>query len=166
MRIASTLPKIAAAVLVLSCLAMDATAAVRISGNAEWVVLEVESASLGEVLAALRQVLPLNISVRGTTPQTFSGTYSGSVRRVLVRLLSSDNHDFFLAVRPGVLQLTLLDRKPGGSVSVVSAVSGLRDANDSSLMALAAATAHGGGSRDSRVRQQRLLRPLGSADPY
>jgi hypothetical protein len=150
----------------LSGLATDAAAAVRISGNAERMVLEVENASLGEILAALRQAFPLNVGVRGDTAHTFSGTYSGPLQRVLVRLLSSDNHDFFLAVRPGVLQLTLLDRGPGGAVPAVAAVNGFADASDPNLTALAAVAAHGVGSRDSRLRQQRLLRSVESADPY
>jgi hypothetical protein len=163
---ARTLSEIAAALLVLGCLTSGAAAAVRISGNAERLMLEVENASIGEVLAALRQALPIRVSVIGGTARTFTGTYSGSLRGVLKRLLSGDDHDFFLAMPTGGLQLTLLDRKPGGVVAVMATVDDLADANDPSLVALAAAAAQGGGSRDSRSRQQRLQRFVGTVDPY
>ena len=162
---ARTLPKIAAVLLVLGCLTSGAAAAVRISGNAERLMLEVENASLGEVLAALRRALPIRVGVIGGTGRTFTG-YSGSLSGVLKRMLSDDDHDFFLEMRTGGLQLTLLDRKPGGVVSVMATVYDLADANDPSLVALAAAAAQGGGSRDSRIRQQRLLRFVGTVDPY
>jgi hypothetical protein len=155
---------IAAVLLMLSCLASRAAAGVRISGNAEQLVLEVENASLGEVLAALREALPIQVTVIGDTARTFTGTYSGSVERVLMRLVSHDDHDFFLAVRPGGLQLTLLDRKPGGSRPAMAAVSGVADANDPHIAALAA-TEHGSVSRAGRLRKQRLLGAVGSVDP-
>ena len=163
---ARTLPKIAAVLLVLGCLTSGAAAAVRISGNAERLMLEVENASLGEVLAGLRRALPIRVGVIGGTGRTFTGSYSGSLSGVLKRMLSGDDHDFFLEMRTGGLQLTLLDRKPGGVVSVMATVYDLADANDPSLVALAAAAAQGGGSRDSRIRQQRLLSFVGTVDPY
>jgi hypothetical protein len=162
---ARTLPKIAAVLLVLGCLTSGAAAAVRISGNAERLMLEVENASLGEVLAGLRRALPIRVGVIGGTGRTFTGSYSGSLSGVLKRMLSGDDHDFFLEMRTGGLQLTLLDRKPGGVVSVMATVYDLADANDPSLVALAAAAAQGGGSRDSRIRQQRLLSFVGTVDP-
>jgi len=165
------LASIAAALLMLGCLASGAAAAVRVSGNAERLVLEVENASLGEVLAALKQALPIKISVMRDTSRTFTGTYSGSLEQVLKRLLAGDNHDFVLAAQSGGLQLRLVERKTGGAMPVVSplvaAVGDLADANDPGLVTLAAAAAQGGGSRDSRIRQQRLLmRPAGGVDPY
>ena len=163
---ARTLPKIAAVLLVLGCLTSGAAAAVRISGNAERLMLEVENASLGEVLAGLRRALPIRVGVIGGTGRTLTGSYSGSLSGVLKRMLSGDDHDFFLEMRTGGLQLTLLDRKPGGVVSVMATVYDLADANDPSLVALAAAAAQGGGSRDSRIRQQRLLSFVGTVDPY
>ena len=163
---ACTLPKVAAVLLVLGCLTSGAAAAVRVSGNAERLMLEVENASLSEVLAALRQALPIRVSVIGGTARTFTGAYSGSLRGVLKRLLSGDDHDFFLAMRTGGLQLTLLDRKPSGVEVVMATVDDLADTNDPSLVALAAVAAQVGGSRDSRMRQQRLQRFVGSVEPY
>jgi hypothetical protein len=60
------------------------------------------------------------------------------------------------------VQLTLLDRKPSTAAPVVGAFGNLADADNLSLVVLAAAAAQGGGSRDSRVRRQRLL----SIDPH
>jgi hypothetical protein len=47
----------------------------------------------------------------------------------------------------------------------MAAVSDIAVANDPDIAALAAAAAHGSGSRDSRLRKQRLLRTVGSVDP-
>lgn len=172
MRTARALSTIAAALLTLGGVAPGAAAAVRISGSPDRLVLRAENASLAEVLAALRQALRLDISLKGGTAHTFTGTYSGSLRGVLTRLLAGDGHDFFLALRPGALQLALLDRKPGRAVpvaavaSTAAAAGDLADANDPGLAPLAAAAAGSRGSRDSRIRRQRLLARTVGPDPY
>jgi hypothetical protein len=159
---------VAFALLTLSFGVAQAAAAVHVSGDADHVVLQADKAGLDEVVGALRQSLRVDLQLKGATARKFTGTYSGSLQQVLSRLIGGDGHDFFLATNGQTLQLTLLDRKSGRAVVAAASLSGeFADANDPNRAVLAAAAAQGGGSRDSRMREQRLkMHPAAGVDPY
>jgi hypothetical protein len=82
-----------AASLLLVCTAPTLAAAeVRFSGNIDQFVLEAKNATLSEIVSGMRSALKCKIILRGSTNQQFTGTYSGSLRRVLAHLLKDANY--------------------------------------------------------------------------
>ena len=65
----------------------SAEAQVCLSGTPERVVLTTNDATLAEILTELRSVFDVEIKLQGGTARKFTGTYIGSVRQVLSRLL-------------------------------------------------------------------------------
>lgn len=65
---------------------------VRLSGMQDRLVLQANDATVPEVLAALRRAIGLEVMLRGTVEQKFTGVYSGSVHYVLTRLLMGENY--------------------------------------------------------------------------
>jgi hypothetical protein len=70
----------------LCALALPARAEVRITGDETNLTVTAEQASLGEVLAALKAKFRLRYGAIGLERQV-TGSYSGSLHRVVVRLL-------------------------------------------------------------------------------
>ena len=86
-------PQFAAALFFSWCLSGGNSAAeVRISGMQDRVVLQANDATVPEVIAALRRAIGLQVTLRGTVAQKFTGIYSGSVHYVLTRLLTGENY--------------------------------------------------------------------------
>jgi hypothetical protein len=86
-------PQFAAALFFLWCLnGGDSVAEVRLSGMQDRLVLQANDATVPEVLAALRRAIGLEVMLRGTVEQKFTGVYSGSVHYVLTRLLMGENY--------------------------------------------------------------------------
>ena len=56
------------------------------------VVLQAKDATVLEVPDALRRAIGLEVTLRGTVEQKFTGVYSGSVHFVITRLLSGENY--------------------------------------------------------------------------
>jgi hypothetical protein len=69
-----------------------AAAEVRLAGTPDRVVLQTHDATMPEILAALRSAFDLEVRLKGSTGRTFTGVYSGSVRRVLARLLRGEDY--------------------------------------------------------------------------
>jgi hypothetical protein len=143
-----------------------AGAEVHISGSSEKLVLQVQDASLPEILSNLRAALHLEVELKGSTDLQFNGTYKGSVRRVLALLLRGV--DYVANVSAGGLQLVLVAKgsgpRPGPAVATAGA-DDLGDPNDPVLAKLAAAAAGHEGSRAARIRRQRTeLQPNAGPD--
>jgi hypothetical protein len=82
-----------AASLLLACAAPALAAAeVRFSGSADQLVLTAKNATMSEIVSGLQSALNCKITLKGSTNQQFTGTYSGSVRHVLTRLLKGANY--------------------------------------------------------------------------
>jgi len=81
------------AVAAFSALPLDASAEVRIveSGSGTLVV-EAHEAAVQDVLAALGASRSLDIHTSGALSRVITGTYSGSLPRVLARILDGYNH--------------------------------------------------------------------------
>ena len=143
---------LAAAVLTQVCAgASGAGAEVRLSGTPDRLVLQVKDASLPEILQALGSALNVEIDLAGSSSRRFTGAYSGSMRRVLARLLGASDY----VIKPS---------RDGLHVRIVSmtaerhAAARSVAANEASARAaLAAAAAGSEGSRASRIRQQRAV---------
>jgi hypothetical protein len=86
-------PQFAAALFFSWCLSGgDSAAEVRLSGMQDRVVLQAKDATVPEVLDALRRAIGLEVTLRGTVQQKFTGVYTGSVHFVITRLLSGENY--------------------------------------------------------------------------
>ncbi len=78
-------------VVVLQAFLMSAHAAVQVSGAANALTLEASDASLEEVLAALGRSCGLQYRYPADFSRSVSGTFAGSLRQVLSRLLQGTN---------------------------------------------------------------------------
>ena len=85
--------QMAAAVLLACCLNGERGAAeVHLSGTRDHVTVQATDATLPEILSALQAEFELKVTLRGTDPRKFSGSYSGTVRQVLSRILSGEDY--------------------------------------------------------------------------
>jgi len=71
-----------------------AVAEVRVSGNPAAVSVVTQGASLDDVLRALQINFKFHYRDAGTLPDAINGTYSGSLRSVVARLLAG--HDYIM----------------------------------------------------------------------
>jgi len=74
--------------------AQSAAAEVSVSGEAGALKLETRGATLNEVLRALQSTFKFRYQDTGTLNDVISGTYAGSLRGVITRLL--EGHDFVM----------------------------------------------------------------------
>jgi hypothetical protein len=101
------LPRLATAALLTWCLSCGGSAAeVRLSGTPDRVVLTTNDATIADILAALRSAFDVEVNLTGGTARKFTGVYSGSVRRVLSRLLTGN--DYVLRSGPDGISIRLL----------------------------------------------------------
>ena len=84
---------VAIAIIVLISL-IDARAEVHVSGSKDAVTLQAENASFVDVILAVELALAVKINITPAINIPVSGTYSGSLRSVLGRLLAG--HDYVL----------------------------------------------------------------------
>jgi hypothetical protein len=166
MRGRQVLHALAIAFMLVSTTNSRAVAEVRISGNSQHLVMQAQNASLPEILSSLMTALHFEVELKGSTNLQFNGTYTGSARRILERLLLGV--DYVANASAGHLQLILVQGNGPKPAPVVSATAAdaFGDPNDPALAALATAAATGHeGSRASRIRQQRMvLRPSAGPD--
>jgi hypothetical protein len=106
--------------------AQFAYAEVRVSGSANNLTIETQGASLDEILRALRTVFKFQYRDIGALHDVISGTYSGSLRNVLARLL--EGHNYVMHGSPDNLSVEILAQKdapaPGRGVNAVAAPAG------------------------------------------
>jgi len=76
----------------LPTFAQPVHAEVRVSGRADAVIVETREASVDEVLAALSASLNLHYRTSGALDRVMTGTYSGSLPRVIARVLEGHNY--------------------------------------------------------------------------
>lgn len=70
----------------------NARAEVYISGSKDAMVLNAKNASLREIADAFGSAFKTKIELSLQTDRTITGTYSGSIRAVLLRLLEGNNY--------------------------------------------------------------------------
>jgi len=83
-----------------------ARAEVRVSGSMDAVTVEAKNAPFATVISTLNKRLDTRISVHPAVSRQITGTYSGSVRNVLSRMLGGYN--YILSANGGHFKLTIL----------------------------------------------------------
>lgn len=108
----SMLPVIASAVLL--AFGRAASAEVKVEGGPEAVHLEVQSASLRDVLTALQERFNLRYRTLDALDTQTTGVFDGPLRRVVARLLNG--HDYAMEVTAdGLDVLVLAPQQPGAA---------------------------------------------------
>jgi len=97
--------------LLLVCVA-SVRADVQFSGTEDHVVLRVRNATIAEILSGIRTALNLRVGLAGSTERQFTGAYTGTLRRVLSRLL--DGEDYVISSAPDGMNIVLLGPKGAG----------------------------------------------------
>jgi hypothetical protein len=82
----------AACVILFSMASTHAVAEVKLIRSQDGIILEANNATLSEIVSAVKSGLKMNINIVGPVTQTYTGVYSGSIHRVLSRLLSGRNY--------------------------------------------------------------------------
>lgn len=119
MRCKPFLLHIAMALLFAWCLSSEsAEAAVRLSGTVERIILTTNDATIAEILAALRAAFYVEMTLKGATARKFTGTYIGSPRQVLSRLLRGE--DYVLRSTSDGISIRLLGMSESDSVAAPS----------------------------------------------
>ncbi len=103
--------------------AAPAAAGVRVSAGAGGrITVEAHGATVREILDALAAARPLHVRSSNALTRTVTGTYSGSLSRVLSRLL--DGYDHVIHTTAAGIELEVLGAAPGvrATASVATAV--------------------------------------------
>jgi hypothetical protein len=134
-----------------------AGADVQVSGSHDRLVVQVKQASLSEILSAMESAIHIKIDLTGSNIRRFTGTYSGSIRRVLSRLL--DATDYVIEPAGDSLHVRIV------SVAEARSARAVASAEVAALTDLATAAARDEGSRAARIRQQRaIMQPAAGRD--
>jgi hypothetical protein len=106
-------PSHAAAALVaaLAITPASALAAVQVSGNPQAVSITAQNTSIEEILSTLVQEFNLHYRSSVNLERRITGTYQGSLRRVLTRIL--EGYNFVVKMSDGRIQLTVLGTQLG-----------------------------------------------------
>jgi hypothetical protein len=97
----------------LACgVTIRAGAEVQLSGTQDNVVLRANNATMAEILSGMSSTFNLRIELTGTPVRQFTGAYTGSLRRVLSRLL--DGEDYIINSTAGGMEIILLGPKSAG----------------------------------------------------
>lgn len=109
----------AVSALMLGGAPLAAHAEVKVSGTAATVRLEANDASIDEILTALKDKFAVDYQSTARLDRRVTGSYAGPLERVLARVL--EGNDFFLKRVHDRVEVTLLSRQPGGSVTAGAA---------------------------------------------
>jgi hypothetical protein len=101
----------------LQAFAQPVRADVRVTGQADALIVETREASVEEILAALRASFNLQYRTSGALNRVMTGTYTGSLQRVIARLL--EGHNYVMQSSAGGSALIVFE--PGVAGSSVSA---------------------------------------------
>jgi hypothetical protein len=123
--------------LLLVCVA-SARTDVQFSGTEDHVVLRAKNATIAEILSSIRSALNLRVELNGSTERQFTGAYTGTLRRVLSRLL--DGEDYVISSAPDGMNIVLLGLKGAGRNSSPPIASSVTHTNGEQPLRLAAAS--------------------------
>jgi hypothetical protein len=121
--------------LLLVCVA-PVRADVQFSGTEDHVVLRAKNATIAEILSGIRSALNLRVGLTGSTERQFTGAYTGTLRRVLSRLL--DGEDYVISPAPDGMNIVLLGLKGAGR-NAAPPIAPVKHANGEQTLRLAAA---------------------------
>src|SRR5271169_1021423 len=97
--------------LLLVCVAF-ARADAQLFGTKDRVVLRAKDATIVEIVSGIRLALNLQVGLTGSTERLFTGSYTGTLRRVLSRLL--DGEDYVISAAPDGINIAVLGPKGAG----------------------------------------------------
>jgi hypothetical protein len=115
----------------LQALSMSARADVKVSGDADALRIEASDASLEEVLAALGRNSGLRYRYPANFSHSVSGTYAGSLRQVLSRLLQGYN--FVVESSESGTRLVIYDLNTGNGGGINITTNSLSDSSANPL---------------------------------
>jgi hypothetical protein len=88
--------------------------AIRIQGNATAMHLDVRRTTIADVFAALHMTFGVSYNSWIVLDEDINGTYSGSLRRVIARLL--DGYNYVIEQNNGTLDVIILDKRGARAV--------------------------------------------------
>jgi hypothetical protein len=94
-------------------------AAAEVSGTPQAVRIEAQNTSVADILAALGRDFGVKYTSSADLDRPITGTYEGSLQRVLARVL--DGYDFVVKMRDGRVDLTVLGTGGGPAAAVAAA---------------------------------------------
>jgi hypothetical protein len=92
-----------------------AFATTRVSGTAESVSVNADNSTIKDVLSALSKQFKLQFESSANLDKQITGTYQGSLPRVVARLL--EGYNFFIKANQGVLAITVFGTRNGSTVA-------------------------------------------------
>jgi hypothetical protein len=96
--------------------ATPARAEADFSGTKDHVVLQARDATIAEVLSGIQSAFNLRVQLTGSTERQFTGTYAGTLRQVLSRLL--DGEDYIIGPAPDGIRIILPSSTTAGRSTV------------------------------------------------
>jgi hypothetical protein len=93
-------------------------AAAEVSGNPQAVRIEAQNTSVADILAALGRDFGVKYTSSVGLDRPITGTYEGSLQRVLARVL--DGYNFVVKTRDGRIDLTVLGTRSGPATAVAA----------------------------------------------
>jgi hypothetical protein len=87
-------------------LGMSTRAELQISGTPEHVVLRANNATLEEVLSDIQSAFDVRIGLTGASNRQFTGSYSGTLRQIVARMLAGE--DYVIGSAPNGFNVILL----------------------------------------------------------
>jgi hypothetical protein len=94
--------------------AQDGSESLRVEGDAASVHLDVHKTTIGDVLAALADSFDISYSSKISLTETRDGTYQGSLRQVIARML--DGYDFAIRQQKSKLDVMVFEKVGGQAV--------------------------------------------------
>jgi len=97
---------------------ISAMAAAIVSGNPQAVSVDAQNSSVAEILAALGRDFNVHYRSSADLKTEITGTYEGSLRRVVTRIL--EGYNFIMKSSPGGIEVTVLGRRNAPAMSGVT----------------------------------------------
>ena len=97
---------VAALVAGLAAPSVTAMAAAQVSGSPQSVSVDAQNSSLKDILSALGKQFNIHYQSTANLDKQLSGTYEGSLRRVVARLL--EGYNFIITTNQDMIEVTVL----------------------------------------------------------
>lgn len=94
-------------------------AAARVSGDPQAVRIEAQNTSIGEILSALGHEFNMQYNSSANLEKQLSGTYQGSLQRVLTRVL--EGYNFIVRTKDGRVEVTVLGTRNASGTAAAAA---------------------------------------------
>jgi hypothetical protein len=113
-----------------------ARADAQLSGTEDHIVLSANDATMAEILSGIRKAFNLRVELTGSTERRFTGAYTGTLRRVLSRLLDGEN--YVVSPAPDGMNIVLLGPN-GARRNAAQPTAAVKQVDGEQILRLAAA---------------------------